>query len=285
MNSSVLWNRMRKNPFFVVGSIAAFIVILFTVIGPMFCQFDPIRNSLVDRFKAPDWFSKGFDGHIMGTDQLGRDVFTRLLVGARYSLMIAFSVIIIRVFIGTTLGVIAGYFGGIVETLIMRTCDVFAAIPNLVLAIAVVAILGPSITNLIIVLVITGWIGSCRVTRNNVRLFKNQDFVRASVALGAKGPHIMFRQIFPNVTNYIIIIASQGIGQTIIVEAALSFLNLGIQQPTPSWGNMISAGRNYMTTCPWMVFAPGIALMVTAVAFNFLGDGLRDILDPKRTVV
>ena len=191
----------------------------------------------------------------------------------------------LQVVVGTILGILAGYFGGIVDAIIMRACEVFLAIPNLILAIAIMAILGPSLVNLIAVLTFSGWVNCCKVTRNNVRVIKNQEFVKASRALGAGGFHIMFRQIFPNVTTHIIILASQRIGMTIIIEAALSFLQLGIQPPTPSWGNMIAAGRMYMTTQPWLVFAPGIALMIAALAFNFLGDGIRDVLDPKRTVV
>ena len=285
MDKRVILNRMRRNPFFVVGSIAAVVVIVLLVFGPMLIDFDPEANSLTERFLAPEGFSKGLDGHILGTDQLGRDVLIRLLIGGRYSLMIAFIVVVLQVVVGTILGILAGYFGGIVDSIIMRACEVFLAIPNLILAIAIMAILGTSLVNLIAVLTFSGWVNCCKVTRNNVRVIKNQEFVKASRVLGAGGYHIMFRQIFPNVTTHIIILASQRIGMTIIIEAALSFLQLGIQPPTPSWGNMISAGRMYMTTQPWLVFAPGIALMIAALAFNFLGDGIRDVLDPKRTAV
>ncbi len=285
MDKRVILNRMRRNPFFVVGSIAAVVVIVLLVFGPMLIDFDPEANSLTERFLPPEGFSKGLDGHILGTDQLGRDVLIRLLIGGRYSLMIAFIVVVLQVVVGTILGILAGYFGGIVDSIIMRACEVFLAIPNLILAIAIMAILGTSLVNLIAVLTFSGWVNCCKVTRNNVRVIKNQEFVKASRVLGAGGYHIMFRQIFPNVTTHIIILASQRIGMTIIIEAALSFLQLGIQPPTPSWGNMISAGRMYMTTQPWLVFAPGIALMIAALAFNFLGDGIRDVLDPKRTAV
>ncbi len=285
MDRQVILNRMRKNPFFVVGSIAAVIVILLTVFSPLLVQFDPNLNSLSERFMAPEGFSRGFQGHILGTDQLGRDVFTRLLLGGRYSLAIACCVVLLQTLVGTILGILAGYFGGVLDAVIMRACEVFMAIPNLILAIAIMSVLGASIVNLILVLTFSGWVNCCKVTRNNVRVIKNQEFVKASRALGAGGFHIMFRQIFPNVTTHIIILASQRIGMTIIIEAALSFLQLGIQPPTPSWGNMIAAGRMYMTTQPWLVFAPGIALMFAALAFNFLGDGIRDVLDPKRTVV
>lgn len=285
MDKRVILNRMRRNPFFVVGSIAAVVVVVLLVFGPALLDFDPEANSLSERFMPPEGFARGLEGHILGTDQLGRDVLIRLLIGGRYSLAIAFAVVALQVVVGTILGILAGYFGGIVDAIIMRACEVFLAIPNLILAIAIMAILGPSLVNLIAVLTFSGWVNCCKVTRNNVRVIKNQEFVKASRVLGASGFHIMFRQIFPNVTTHIIILASQRIGMTIIIEAALSFLQLGIQPPTPSWGNMIAAGRMYMTTQPWLVFAPGIALMIAALAFNFLGDGIRDVLDPKRTVV
>jgi peptide/nickel transport system permease protein len=164
----------------------------------------------------------------------------------------------------------------------MRTCDVFLAIPNLILAIAVMAVLGPNTFNLVMVLTFSGWVQLCKVIRNNVMVIKKQEFVQASKALGAKGFHIMFRQIFPNVTTNMLIIGSQRFGITILLESTLSFLNLGVQPPAPSWGNMISAGRQYLATQSWVVLAPGFALMLTVLAFNFLGDGLRDVLDPKR---
>jgi peptide/nickel transport system permease protein len=187
--------------------------------------------------------------------------------------------------LGVVLGMTSGFFGGVIDAIIMRICEVMMAIPSLILAIAVVAVFGQSTKNLIIVMSITGWVHTCKILRNGVRVFKNQEFVFASRALGAPSINIMFAQIFPNVVNYIIIIASQRVGLSILIEAGLSFLNMGIAPPTPSWGNMISVGRTYMTTQPWMVFAPGLALMCTAMGFNFLGNGLSDVLDPKRSVV
>lgn len=283
MDRQIILNRMRRNPFFMIGSISALFVLVLIVFGPMFLHFDPIANSLSEIFIAPEWFSKGLESHVLGTDQMGRDVFIRLLIGGRYSLSIAFTVVLLELLIGTLLGLVAGYFGGWIDSVIMRACDAFLAIPNLILAIAVMAVMGKSVTNLILVLTFAGWVRACKLTRNNVSVMKKQEFVHASKVLGAGNLHIIFKQIFPNVTTHIIILGSQRIGQIIIIEAALSFLQVGIQAPTPSWGNMIAIGRDYMTTQPWMVFAPGLALMLAATAFNFLGDGLRDVLDPKRT--
>lgn len=282
MNRKILISRMLKSKFFMVGAVTAIAVILLSLCSPLIVQYDPISNSLKDRLLAPQYFSAGLSGHIFGTDDLGRDIFSRLLLGSRYSLFIALVVVSVAALIGTVLGAISGYFGGKTDMIIMRACDIMMAIPNLVLAIAVMAILGPNIFNLIIVLIITSWVQYCKVTRNNVMVIKNVEFVKASQVLGAGKRHIMFRQIFPNVTTQLIILISQQFGWTILTEASLSFLSLGVQPPTPSWGNMIADGRNYLITSPWLVFAPGVALMITVLAFNFLGDGLRDVLDPKR---
>ena len=273
---------MLRSKFFMVGAVTALAIILLSVFSPLIVQYSPVTNSLKEKLLSPEYFSRNLNGHVFGTDNLGRDIFTRLLLGSRYSLLIAFTVVGAASVIGTILGAISGYFGGWLDTIIMRFCDVMMAIPNLVMAIAVMAILGANMYNLIIVLIITSWVQYCKVTRNNVMVVKNIEFVQASKVLGANRWHIMFSQIFPNVTTQLIILISQQIGWTILTEASLSFLGLGIQPPTPSWGNMIADGRNYLITSPWIVFVPGFALMVTVLAFNFLGDGLRDVLDPKR---
>lgn len=248
----------------------------------MLINFDPTSNSLIGRLTAPELFSKGTEGHILGTDQLGRDIFSRLLMGSRYSLLISLIAVGLSSVIGTVLGLISGYSGGKIDVVIMRISEIFLSIPQLILAIAVMAMLGTSVTNLVMILVMTSWTQYCKLTRNNVLVQKNMDYVHASQIMGANRTQIMLKQIFPNVTTSLLIMISQQFGQTIMVEASLSFLGLGIQQPTPSWGNMIADGRSYLTTAPWMVIVPGLALMFTVLAFNFLGDGLRDVFDPKR---
>lgn len=282
MDKKIVISRMLKSKFFMVGAVTAILIILLSIFSPVIVRYDPVTNSLKERLVPPQYFSQGAASHIFGTDDLGRDIFSRLLLGSRYSFFIAAAVVTVAAGIGTVLGAVSGYFGGKIDMIIMRACDIMMAIPNLVLAIAVMAILGPNIFNLIIVLIITSWVQYCKVTRNNVMVVKNIEFVKASQVLGATKRHIMFTQIFPNVTTQLIILISQQFGWTILTEASLSFLSLGVQPPTPSWGNMIADGRNYLITSPWLVFAPGIALMITVLAFNFLGDGLRDVLDPKR---
>ena len=278
MDRKLIIKRMLKSKFFMTGFIVAVFVVLVSLLSPLLANFDPEVNSLVDRMKGP-----GFNGHIMGTDQLGRDVFSRLLLGSRYSLLIALVVVSCAAVLGTFLGLVSGYFGGWVDALIMRVSEIFLSIPQLILGIAIMALLGTSISNLVFVLIITSWTQYCKLARNNVLVQKNMDYVHASQVMGAGKLHIMLTQIFPNITTPLLITLSQQFGLIIMVEASMSFLGLGIQQPTPSWGNMIADGRTYLTVAPWMVIAPGLALMITVLAFNFLGDGLRDVFDPKRT--
>ena len=283
MDKRIILNRMKHNPFFIIGAITIIFLLLVCFLSPLYIQFDPTANDVLNKFQKPD-LTQGLSGHILGTDNMGRDVFARLVIGGRTSLVIAIIVVALQISIGTVLGLLSGYFGGIVDSIVMRLCEIVLSIPQLILAIAIMSVMGASIGNLIFVMVFGGWVHVCKVTRNNVRVLRNQEFVRASVVLGAHDPHIIFKQIFPNVLTQIFIVGSQRFGEAILTEAALSFLNLGIMAPAPAWGNMISAGRTYMAVYPWMVVAPGIALMLAVLSFNFLGDGLRDILDPKRRV-
>lgn len=282
VSKRLLFQRMLKSKFFMIGLLVVLGILVVAIFAPQIVLFDPLKNSLFERLQKPDWFSKGMAGHIFGTDELGRDVFTRLLTGAQISLIIAAAVTSIQIILGTVLGVVSGYIGGWVDVLIMRVCDIFLALPSMLVAIALMAVLGASIPNLILILSITGWVQFCRVTRNNVKIIRSMEFVSAEKVMGASRFRIMFKQILPNVTTDILVLASQRFGYTISTEAMLSFLSLGVAEPMPSWGNMIASGRDFLSTCPWLIFAPGLALMVTVLAFNFLGDGLRDVLDPKR---
>ena len=284
MNKTILLSRMRQSYFFMVGLFLLIFIFVICYIGPVITGGDPIANNLRERLSPPEGLRNGLDGHVLGTDQLGRDVLARILVGGQYSFRLAFFVVFLQFVIGSFLGLVSGYFSGWLDAVIMRACDVLLAMPTLIVAIAVLAILGTSYMNLVLVLTISGWVQLCKVTRNNVRIVKLQEFVLASKALGAKRFHIMFRQIFPNVTTQIIVITSQRIGLVILMESQLSFLGLGIQAPAPSWGNMISDGRAFLATHPWLVVVPGIALMLAVLSFNFMGDGLRDIFDTKRRV-
>lgn len=273
---------MRKSNLFKVGLFGVVVVLILTLSAPFIVVHDAYTTSLTQRLIPPQWLSEGWSGFILGTDTVGRDVLTRLLIGGRYSLAIALIVSVSCCAIGVIVGMVAGYFGGWVDMVLMRVCDVINSIPDLLLAIVVVTIFGTGIRNLVIILICSGWVGFARLTRNNVLVNRNKEFIQASKALGAKGLYIMFKEMFANITTPLLIQYSQYIGKVIRLEASLSFLDLGVPPPAPSWGGMISAGRTYIQVAPWNVVFPGICLMWTLMSFNFLGDGLRDVLDPKR---
>lgn len=278
---SQLFIRLKQSKFFVIGFTVCMLLVTLSIIAPFIIVHDPKMPYLVNSLNAPQYFSKGWSGNILGADNLGRDILTRLLIGSRYSLFIA----IVAVFLGSTIGIIlglySGYYGGWLDNLIMRFIDIQIAIPPLLLALAIVAILGPSIYNLIFVLTLLVIPSSARLIRSNVLVVRELEFISASRVLGASDMWIMFSQILPNAITPILILASQGIGLNILIEGNLSFLGVGIQPPTPSWGVMIADGREYLTTAPWIVMAPGAGMLIAVLAFNFLGDGLRDALDPK----
>jgi len=276
-----LWRRMRKSNFFIIGAVLVIGIIIIALLSPWIAPHDPVKLDLANRLKAPDGLLKGWKGNILGTDPLGQDILSRLMVGSRVSLKISFLVVISTAIIGTALGIISGYFGGLIDTIIMRTSDIQVSIPPIVLAIAVMAVLGNSTTNLILVLIFTRWVQYARIVRSNVMMIRNMEYIHASVVLGSSKLRIMFTQILPNVLTQLIIVMSQEFGRTILTESSLSFLGLGVPAPAPSWGVMIADGREYLATASWVIIAPGVALMIAVLAFNFLGDGVRDVLDPK----
>ena len=278
MSRQELWRRMKRSKFFVIGSILVILIIVLSLLAYVIAPFDPLKQVLRNRLKAP---TGQWNNNIFGADALGRDILSRLLIGSQVSLKISFAVVILTAIIGTIMGIIAGYFGGWVDTVIMRISDIQVSIPPMVLAIAVMAVLGNSTFNLIAVLVFTRWVQYARVVRGNVMMIRNMDYIHASTVLGASKVRIMFTQILPNVLTPLIIVMSQEFGRTIMTESSLSFLGLGVPPPAPSWGVMIAEGREYLSTAPWVVMVPAFALMIAVLAFNFLGDGVRDVLDPR----
>lgn len=282
--SNQLFRRLLQSKFFLCGGIIVALVVLLAVMAPYIVAHNPEMPDLKLRLQAPDLFSRGWTGYILGTDAMGQDVLSRLLVGSRYSLIVAIASVLGSALIGTIAGLVAGFYGGWVDNLIMRIGDVQLSIPALLLAIAIVAVLGPNLINLIIVLIITSWVQYARVIRGSVLVMREQDFVAAARMIGGSDTWIMVTQILPNVLTPLLIVGSQQVGFMILMEAAMSFLGLGVQPPTPSWGAMIADGREYISNAPWVVLSPGIALMITVLGFNFLGDGLRDVLDPKMKI-
>lgn len=282
MKFSTILRKMRKSTLFMIGFSTLMVILLLTATSTEWTQWSSTVSKLLDRLKPPDWFANGgLSGHPLGTDPLGRDVLTRLLEGGWTSLQIAFIVTLLSMSMGTFIGLITGYFGGIVDMIIMRICDVLASIPSLMLAVCVVAVLGTSMTNLIFTLSVVGWVSTSRLVRSVVLRMKHQEFISASKVLGASTWRILWKELFPNTVTQLLIAASSYFGGTILVETNLSYLGMGVPIPQPSWGNMISDGRNYLAAAPWVVMAPGVALMLTVLAFNFIGDGIRDVFDPK----
>jgi peptide/nickel transport system permease protein len=256
---------------------------LAVVAGPWFTPHDPYRTEITRRLLPPGITAapRADERFPLGTDQVGRDTLTRVLVGGRWSLGIALAAAASAALVGVTLGVVSGYAGGFTERVVMGFTDVQLSIPPVLLAIAVVAVLGPSVRNLVLVLILTGWVVYARTVRAQVLTIKHRDFIHAARALGTGPLRTVTHHVLPNVLTPVIIIFSQQFGFMILMETALSFLGLGIQPPVPSWGGMINESRLYLPIAPWAVLIPGIALMLTVLAVNLLGDGLRDALDPK----
>ena len=248
--------------------------VLAAVAGPWLVPFDPAAQELALRLAGPS------GAHWFGLDELGRDIFARVLSGARISLFVGLVVVGVSATIGTAMGAVAGYFGGRIDEAISRLIDILLAFPGLLLAIAMVAVLGPSLTNVVLALSMIGWVGYARLVRGQVLRARELDFVHAARALGATTPRILSRHIIPTALPAVTVQATLGMGGAILAEAALSFLGLGVQPPTPSWGTMLNYGRSHLLDAPHLTVFPGIAIAILVLGFNFLGDGLRDALDP-----
>jgi len=271
------WHDFRKNRLAVVGLYVMVILCLATLLAPFLTPFAPgAFNDIAATRHLPPSLE-----HLMGTDRFGRDVFTRVLYGARISLSIGFIAVGISITLGTLIGAMSGYFGGVVDTVLMRFVDMLISFPRLVLLIAIIALLEPSVTLVIVVLGLTLWPSTARIVRSEVLSLREREFVQAARALGLKAPRIIFRHIVPNVLGPVIVAATLGIGNIILIEAGLSFLGMSVQPPTPSWGNIIDGGREYLVQAWWVTTFPGLAIVVTVIAFNLIGDGLRDALDPR----
>jgi peptide/nickel transport system permease protein len=251
------------------------------VLAPALAPADPARNDLLARLTPPAWMDGGRWDHPLGTDTLGRDVVSRLLYGARVSLVVGFSAVILAGALGVTLGLVSGYYGGRLDDLLMRLGDVQLAFPALVLAIAVLAVVGSGLGNVVLVLGVTGWVTYARIARGETLSLRHREFVEGARALGARDTAILWRHVLPNVLPSITVVATFSVARTIIAEASLSFLGLGIPPPAPSWGAMLDEGRNYLTTGWWLALFPGLAILGVVLGINIVGDWLRDTLDPR----
>ena len=269
-------NRFLANKTFVVFSILAVCITLTAVFAPVVTRgVDPLKGSLVDALLPP------CKEHIFGTDKMGRDIFSRVIYGARASLSATFGVVALIFLVGTVTGVLAGYFGGVIDAVIMRIADMMLAFPGLVLALAVAGIMGASIKNAIIAIVVVSWTKYARLARSLVMKIRDRDYVSAAIVTGSKTPYMLFRYMLPNALPTLIITAATDIGSMMLELAAMSFLGFGAKPPAPEWGYMLNEGRACMQSAPWLMIFPGLAIFVVVVVFNMLGDSIRDILDPR----
>jgi len=259
-----------------VGALIVIGAVLAALLGPAVAPFDAASQELALRLAGPSL------QHWFGLDELGRDILSRVLAGARISLLVGLVVVSISASIGVTVGAIAGYFGGHVDEFLSRVIDILMAFPGLLLAIAMVAVLGPSLVNVVLALSLIGWVGYARLVRGQVLRTRELEFVQAARALGASTPRVLARHVIPTTIPAVTVQATLGMGGAILAEASLSFLGLGVQPPTPSWGTMLNYGRIHLLDAPHLTIFPGLAIAVLVLGFNFLGDGLRDALDPKQ---
>ena len=257
------------------GLVIVLLAVLAATAGPVLSPYDPAAQELGRRLEPPTL------SHPLGLDELGRDILARLMQGARISLLVGLAVVSVSSIVGMLFGSIAGYFGGRVDDVISRVIDMLMAFPGILLAIALVAVLGPSLTNVVLALSVIGWVGYARLVRGQALRARELEFVQAARACGAGTPRILLRHVLPTTFPSVIVQATLGMAGAIIAEAALSFLGLGVQPPTPSWGTMLDAGRAHIFDAPHLTIFPGLAIALLVLGFNFLGDGLRDRIDPK----
>jgi peptide/nickel transport system permease protein len=277
--------RIRSVPVPILLCFAVIVVFLLTaLLADLVAPLNPIKQNLRYRLSPPYWLADevfvGQPLYFLGSDQLGRDVLSRTIHGSRVSLVVGFAAVTIGGLFGTVMGLLAGYFGRTVDEIIMMVADTQLAFPFILLAIAVIAVLGPSFVNLVVLIGISGWVTYARIARAEVLTVKEKEFIEAIRCLGGDHRRIIFRHIFPNVLSPLIVVGTLDLARTIILESTLSFLGLGIQPPTPSWGGLLGDGREYMDTAWWIAIFPGLFLMAVALSVSRIGDWLRDVLDP-----
>lgn len=270
------WLRLRRNPLAMAGLLIASVLMLVAIFAPWLAPYDPIAQDLSQRLLPPLT-----PGHVMGTDEFGRDIFSRILFGSRITLYIVLLVVLTAPVAGLFIGTVAGYFGGWVDSVLMRITDIFLAFPKLILALALVAVLGPGMVNAVLAIALTSWPPYARVARAETLTVRNSDYIAAVKLQGAGGGRVIWGHIMPMCLPSVIIRVTLDMAGVILTAAGLGFLGLGVQPPLPEWGAMISSGRKYLFEQWWVATMPGLAIFIVSLGFNLLGDGLRDVLDPR----
>jgi ABC-type dipeptide/oligopeptide/nickel transport system permease subunit len=280
-NIQEFWRLYRKNHLAVIGGAVVLIFISLAILAPYVTSHDPEAPNFRAIRRPPVWSKEGSWTYPLGTDHLGRDIWARIIYGARISLFIGFVVVGFATLIGVALGLISGYYGGRIDAVIQRVIDTLLAFPYLILATALVGVLGPGLRNIVLALLYKEWVYPCRVVRGEVLAAKEQEYVEAARTVGASSRHVMFKEILPNVLASTVVVSTLRVGSVILMEASLSFLGLGVEPPTPAWGSMVAEGRRFINTEWWISTLPGLAIFLTVLGINLMGEGLRDALDPK----
>jgi peptide/nickel transport system permease protein len=279
-----LLSRLVRRRTALFGMLVVAVVLLAAIFAPIVSPFDPLAQDIGQRLKEPGWQDAQGRVHPLGTDHLGRDILARIIYGSRIALLVGLAAVLISGVLGMAIGLVAGYFRGKVDDVLMRLADVQLAFPFILLAIAVIGVLGPNLRNIIVVIGVSSWVVYARVVRGEVLSIREREFVQAAIALGSRDGRILVRHVLPNAFTPWLVVATLDMARVIVIESALSFLGLGVQPPTPTWGGMLADGRVYLSTAWWLATFPGLAILVTVLGINLFGDGLRDTLDPRLTV-
>src|SRR5499433_496321 len=278
------WRRLARRRTAVFGAVVVVAVLGVALAAPLISPFDPLGQDLENRLKPPGWQDGAGYVHALGTDHLGRDLLARVIFGARPALLVGVAAVLISGVLGMITGLLSGYFGGRVDDALMRLADIQLAFPFILLAIAVIGVLGPSLVTIIAVIGVSSWVIYARVVRGAVLSIREREFIQAAQALGVRDWRVLVRHILPNAFTPWLVVATLDMARVIVIESALSFLGLGVQPPTPTWGGMLADGRVYLSTAWWLATFPGLAILITVLGINLLGDGLRDTLDPRLKV-
>lgn len=282
VNPIVYWLRLLfKSKTGTLGLIIVLLVVLTAPLASVLAPHDPAYMDASNMLAPPAWSEGGSMEHILGTDNLGRDILSRIIYGTQVSLLVGITSVVIAGIIGAIMGLISGYYGGFIDTVVMRLVDAFLAIPGILITLVILSIVGPGLWTLIIVLGVTNWVGYARIVRSEVLSVKEREYVKAAQSIGVRDAKIMMKHLLPNVASSFIVVSTLSVASTIIAEASLSFLGMGIQPPTVSWGIMLNSGKDYLAESWWVATFPGLAITFTTLGIIFLGDWLRDVLDPR----